>query len=125
MKKYLRKIISVVLCLTMLASISFSTFAANTRGITFDVSLDNATLIASEEDQTVVMKLKASEAISFIAMGLVITKTSPLEIVSIEGGDEQINLIKGTHYDFETGKVGWDSTDVGDVMVKWMQVMHS
>lgn len=67
MRNYLKKIMSLVLCLTLCIGMSVPASAANennTLGVTFSVSLETPTITSSNVDQTVVMHLTASEGIT-------------------------------------------------------------
>ena len=117
MKKYLRKMLSMVVCLALIVSTGIRTQAAsesNILGVTFEATLDTPNLSVSTEDQTVVMQLKASQGITMNAMGLTITQDSPLVLTNIAGGDEKITINAG-NYNLENGQVGWNTYDLEDI----------
>lgn len=113
MRNYLKKIMSLVLCLTLCIGMSVPASAANennTLGVTFSVSLETPSITASNIDQTVVMHLTASEGITMDGMGLQITNDSALTLTSISGGEDRISLT-GANYNLENGRVSWSSDD--------------
>lgn len=117
MKTYFRKMLSVFLCLAMCIGSFTPVLAANennTRGVTFDVTLDNPTVNRSSEDQTIVMRLKSSKEITMDGMGLTITNDSPLVLSAIAGGEDRI-VITGANYNLNNGKVGWQTEDAENI----------
>lgn len=125
MKKSLKRLLSVILCMALCAGMCVHAVAANennTRGVTFSATLDTLTIQTSTEAQTVVMTLTASEPVAVDGIGLKVTKDSPLTIASIAGGDE-IEFTAETIADVATGIVGWSSpnyenvTDVTELLV--------
>lgn len=117
MKKYFKKLFAFVLCLTLCISNFMPVQAANennTRGITFDVTLDTPTITTSTEDQTVVMRLNASKEVTVDGIGLTVTKDEPLTIASIVGGDK-IGEFPAASTNLETGVAGWQSEDSENV----------
>lgn len=117
MRNYLKKIMSLVLCLTLCIGMSVPASAANennTLGVTFSVSLETPTITSSNVDQTVVMHLTASEGITMDGMGLQITNDSALTLTSISGGEDRISLT-GANYNLANGKVSWSSDDAENI----------
>lgn len=117
MKAYLRKTISLVLCLALCMGLYVPAFAANennTRGVTFGVTLDTPTITTSTEEQTVVMRLKSSGEITMCGMGMTITNDSPLELSGIAGGEDRI-VVTPMHYNMDNGKIGWGTDDAEDI----------
>lgn len=117
MKKKLKKLMSLVLCLTLCVGMSISAGAANennTQGVTFSVSLETPSITSSNVEQTVIMHLTASKGITMDGMGVQITNDSPLTLTSISGGDNRISLT-GANYNLDNGKVAWSSDDAENI----------
>lgn len=117
MKKYFKKLLAFVLCMTLHIGSYMPVQAANennTRGVTFDVTLDTPTINVSTEDQTVVMRLNASQEVMVDGIGLTVTKDAPLTIASITGG-EKIGAFPAASTNLETGVAGWQSEDSENV----------
>lgn len=112
-KKLLWRLLSGILCLLLCVELGIPTMAANennTRGVTFDVTLDTPTISVSDEDQDVVMRLKASQGITVDGIGFTATKDSPLTISSITGG-EKIGAFPAASTNLDDGIAGWHSPD--------------
>ena len=117
MKKSFQRMVSIILCIALCAGMCVHALAAsenNTLGVTFSVTLNTPTIQTSTEDQTVVMRLIASQAVAVDGIGLKVTKDSPLTIASIAGGDK-IEFSQETIADTDTGLVGWSSPDYENV----------
>lgn len=117
MKEKMKKILSVFLSLILITGIPLTASAVNennTLGVTFSAVLDNEILLQSDEDQTVTMYLKANKDITLDGMGLTVIQDSPLKLTGITGGDEKIN-IRGSNYNLENGKVGWQTDDAENI----------
>ena len=73
--KTIKKIIAVLVCLTIVMNMSISIFAANetnTLDVTFDVTLDTPEIPYSSEEQTVTMTLTASSAVTVDGIGFTV-----------------------------------------------------
>ncbi|MBQ8603332.1 MAG: hypothetical protein IJ410_00615 [Oscillospiraceae bacterium] len=93
MSTKIKKIVSLVLSLTLMFSLCVPAYAANetnTLGVTFDVTLDNPALTQSASDQTVVMTLKANQGISVDGFSGNVVVDSPITIAAISTADENI-----------------------------------
>ena len=117
MKNSLKRLLSVILCMALCAGMCVHAVALNennTLGVTFSATLDTPTIQKSTQNQTVVMRLTASQAVAVDGIGLTVTKDSPLTIASIAGG-EKIVFGEETIADLDTGLVGWSSPDYENV----------
>ena len=112
MKNKVQRAASLLLAMILAVAFSMPTFAANETnnlGITYMATLGNATLTASDQDQTFQMILKANKEITLGSMQAEITKDSPIELTKIEGG-EGIS-ISASDYNMDIGKVSWTTED--------------
>ena len=117
MKTKLKRILSVALSVALVLGVAMPTWAANesnTLGVTFDVTLDHATLTKSDAEQEVTMYLKASKEITVNGMDLTIEQDTPLVLKSIDGGEENMKM-SSTHYNLMNGRVLWSTEDVEDM----------
>lgn len=117
MKTKLNRILSVALSVALVLGVALPTWAANesnTLGVTFDVTLDHATLTKSDAEQEVTMYLKASKEIAVNGMELTIEQATPLVLKSIDGGEESMKMSSG-HYNLTNGKVIWSTEDTEDM----------
>lgn len=117
MKTKLNRILSVALSVALVLGVALPTWAANesnTLGVTFDVTLDHATLTKSDAEQEVTMYLKASKEIAVNGMELTIEQATPLVLKSIDGGEESMKMSSG-HYNLTNGKVVWSTEDTEDM----------
>lgn len=117
MKNCLKKLMSLVLCLTLCIGMSFPVMATsenNTQGVSFSVRLETPSIMSCNVEQTVVMHLTANKEITMDGMGLQITNDSALTLTSISGGDERISLT-GANYNLANGKVAWSSDDAENI----------
>ena len=107
---------SLTLCTALIFG-SSSVYGANEnndRGVSFSVNLDTPIIEVSDTDQQVVMHLTANKEITMGGMGLQITNDSPLQLTSIRGGEERIDL-RGADYNLANGMVGWTSSDAENI----------
>lgn len=117
MKTYLKRLLAVFLCVALCAANCGPVQAANesnSLGVTFGVTLDTPTIQASSQDQTVVMRLTASQEIKLDGMGFKVTMDSGLVLTSITGGDA-IGAFSGSQAILESGTVAWSSDDSENV----------
>ena len=87
--KWHKKLGALFLCLLLCAGMCTPVFADNennAQGITFYGKLDQSTVTASGEDQTVTLHIFASEEISVGTVQFVVTIPDPLTLVSVTGG---------------------------------------
>ena len=113
MNKMFKKVLSLVLCLTMMAGITLPVLAANDLGVTFSATLDKPTITESNVAQTVTMQLSANQAITLNGLQLTVTKDAALELTSVSGADAAISEgIITTN--LENGSVMWEAKDVED-----------
>lgn len=117
MKKHGKRLLSLIMAVALCFGICLPAQAAsenNTLGVTFDVKLDTPTISASSEEQTVVMRLKASTPVTVDGIGFTATKDSPLSIARITGG-EKVGAFNSAATNLENGKAGWSSSDAENV----------
>ena len=117
MKKCIRTMLSMILCLALLIGSGMPAQAAdedNSLGITFEAVLDNPVISASSEDQSVVMQIKANKGVTMNSMGMTIIQDSPLILAGIASGDEKVE-INASHYNLANGQLGWTTADIEDV----------
>ena len=113
----IKRILSLILCLTLCASVVTTVMAqneTNERGIVFSAELDKNTLSVSDEDQTVVMTIKAAPGATFDGMGMTLVCDTSLTIASVKGGDaiENNNPFTTNIYDANSKKITWGTSDM-------------
>lgn len=86
----------------------------NKLGVTFSVTLETPIIQKSDVNQTVVMHLDASKAITMNGMGLQITNDPALKLTSITGAHDSVN-ITGADYNQENGKVAWSDPGIENI----------
>lgn len=100
---------SLALSVAMLLGIAVPAWAANETndlGVTFQATLDQATIAQSDEDQEVTMRLKANKAIELDGMGLTVVQDNALKLKSIAGGESNIDIDIGD-YNVANGILAW------------------
>ena len=123
MKKSFRKLLSMMLCLTIFIGIAMPVFASNEsneKNVTFDAVLSNETLTVSQEDQTVTMTIQASTPVTLDGIGMQITFDDALTLTSVAGGESSIAMTP-SNYNTSNGMVAWnadnDITNVTNLVV--------
>lgn len=117
MKNNVAKVIALILSLALCVGLAIPAFAANeanTQGVTFHATLDTPEINSSTDEQTVVMRLTASQEITVDGIGFTVTWDSPLALSSITGG-EQLGAYNSTGTNLENGKAYWVSPDLENV----------
>jgi len=113
MKRYLKQFVTFVLCLTMCMGNMVAVSAANEnneRGITFTAELDTPSVTVSDTDQTVVMRIKAEQAVAVNGIGFDVVWADGLTIAGITGG-EKIGAYDASGTNLANGKAAWGSAD--------------
>ena len=109
MKRKMKQWMSLALSVVMLLGIAVPAWAANETnnlGVTFQATLDQATIAQSDEDQEVTMRLKANKAIELDGMGLTVVQDNALKLKSIAGGESNIDIDIGD-YNAANGILAW------------------
>lgn len=109
MKRKMKQWMSLALSVAMLLGIAVPAWAANETndlGVTFQATLDQATIAQSDEDQEVTMRLKANKAIELDGMGLTVVQDNALKLKSIAGGESNIDIDIGD-YNVANGILAW------------------
>ena len=109
MKRKMKHWMSLALSVAMLLGIAVPAWAANETndlGVTFQATLDQATIAQSDEDQEVTMRLKANKAIELDGMGLTVVQDNALKLKSIAGGESNIDIDIGD-YNVANGILAW------------------
>lgn len=117
MKKYLKQVLTWILCFTMCLGNAVAVHAANesnTPGITFSVELDTDEITASAQDQTVIMRLIASAAVDVDGMAFTVSQNEALSFTAVSGG-AGIGAFAEADVNFETGYAAWSSSDSENV----------
>lgn len=117
MKTYFRQILTWVLCLTLCMGNAMAVHAAdenNTLGVVFTVELDTPTISVSDQAQTVIMRLKASEAVTLDGMSFTVTEDDPLAFTAVSGGTG-MGAFSSADVNLDTGYAGWSSEDSENV----------
>ena len=102
----MRKLVSVLLCAAML--LTFGLTAAAAENVSFLVELDKTAIEESDEEQTVVMTLKATTPITMDGMGM--TVTGDLPIASMAGGEKIASF--NHHRNSVWTLIGWKTTSI-------------
>ena len=114
MKRKMKQWVSLALSMAMLLGIAVPAWAANETndlGVTFQATLDQATIAQSNEDQEVTMRLKANKEIELDGMGLTVVQDDALKLKSIAGGESRIDIIT-RDYNVENGVLAWHEQNV-------------
>lgn len=112
MNRTKKKVCAVLLSLAMCGNLLLPAQAANESnvfGITFDAVLDTPSITTSSENQTVVMRVNASEGALLEGIGGEIYWDEGLELVSITNDDPRIDFTGSIN--LENGRIAWDGTD--------------
>ncbi len=110
-----KKILSLVLALTLLFGLTANAFAGNE--VTWIAALDKGQ-VSNDQDQTVVLTLAPSTASTFGAFDYIINCPAGLEITAFASGDSQITFTGANYnknYAENQAKVSWNSPDAEDV----------
>ena len=105
MKKILVFLLSAVLCMS-LNMISFAANETNTAGVIFTAELDKASLNVSDQDQSVVLTVKASEPVSVSSISYT-ASANGLKVAKLEGDG---TYETGATTNLDTGKFSWSAT---------------
>ncbi len=111
MKHPVKSIISLILCICLFAGIALPAGAANesnNQGVTFSATLDNPTLYASDQSQTVVMTVNASQGVSLAGIGGTVIWDNPLMLTAVENSDSRIDFTGKVT--LSSGTIAWDGT---------------
>lgn len=112
--KTFRKLLVWVLCLSLCMSLAIPAFAAgenNNLGVTFSVSLDQASIAQSDADQTVTMILSANQSITMDGACIEIAWADGLKLTDVTTGIVGMSIAKGG-LELNTGKVEVDDLDL-------------
>jgi len=115
--KTMRKILSLVLCLPLCMSLAVPAMAANEnndRSVTFSVSLDQTSVVASAVDQVVTMTLSASAPVSLDGLGFKVTWAEPLKLTAVNENIDNF-VFDPTTTNLEEGTVGGSTDDMNNV----------
>lgn len=117
MKKYFKRFTVFILCLALCMGNILTVSAANENNMSeviFTAVLDTDTIQASDTDQTVVMRIKASTGVTVDGIGFTVTKDDALTIAGITGGDA-LGAYDSGATNVENGKAAWGSTNSENV----------
>lgn len=117
MKKYLKNILTWILCFTLcLGSTTIAQAAdeSNTQGITFSVELGTDEITASTQDQTVTMKIVAGSPVDVDGMAFTVLWNEALSFTAVSGG-VGIGAFAEADVNLETGYAAWGSPDSENV----------
>lgn len=123
--KNIKKIIAVLVCLSIVMNMTISIFAANennTLGVTFDVTLDTPEIATSSQEQTVTMTLTASSAVAVDGIGFTVVWDPALTLTSITG-DSVIGAYNAAATNLENGIAGWSSPDAENVTTSTLAII--
>ena len=98
MKRKMKQWMSLALSMAILLGIAVPAWAANESndlGVTFQATLDQATIAQSDEDQEVTMRLKTNKEIELDGMGLTVVQDDALKLKTIAGGESSIDIDTG------------------------------
>lgn len=112
MKTKIKSFFSLILCLCMCMNLVIPTYAeneSNTLGVTFSAALDTPVISASDADQTVIMRVTASEGVLLEGIGADVVWDSALTLTSISNEDTRIDFSGSVNLD--NGRIRWDGTD--------------
>ena len=117
MRTKIKRLLVFVLCLALCMDNILTVGAAgesNMSGVTFTAELDTDTIQVSDIDQTIVMRIKASEGVTVDGIGFTVTKDDALAIAGITGGDT-LGAYDSGATNIATGKAAWGSADSENV----------
>ena len=123
--KNIKKIIAVLVCLSIVMNMSISIFAANetnSRGVAFVVTLDTPEISESSQEQTVTMTLTATKAVSVDGIGFTVVWDPALTLTSITG-DSTIGAYNAAATNLANGKAGWSSPDSENVTATTLAII--
>lgn len=123
--KTIKKIIAVLVCVSIVINMSISIFAANetnTLGVTFDVTLDTPEITSSSQEQTVTMTLTASKAVTVDGIGFTVVWDPALTLTSITG-DSIIGAYNAAATNLANGIAGWSSPDAENKTVTTLAII--
>lgn len=115
--KTLRKLLSLVLCLSLCLSLAVPAMAAgenNEKGVTFSVSLDQASIKESTADQTVTMILTANQPITMDGLGFTVTWDNPLQLTAVNENVDNFSF-PASSTNLEKAIVGGKSEDAENI----------
>ena len=117
MKKYLKQVLTWILCFTLCLGSTAIVQAANesnTQGIIFSVELGTGEITASTQDQTVTMKLVSSSPVDVDGMAFTVVQDEALRFTAVSGG-AGIGAFSSADVNLETGYAAWGSPDSENV----------
>lgn len=74
--------------------------------------MDSPAISVSEEDQTIIMRLKASEGITMDGLSVQVIQDSPIVFTAIESGNEKISL---DDYNLDNGLISCSTSDAENI----------
>jgi len=117
MKKLYKQVLTWILCFTLCLGNAMAVHVANESnesGITFSVVLDTPEIVASTQDQTVIMKLIANSAVDVDGMAFTVLQDEALKFTAVSGGTG-IGAFAEADVKLETGYAAWGSADSENV----------
>ncbi len=111
MNRYLKSLLSFLLCVSLCMGFVIPAMAANEsnqEGITFSATLDNETIFESDQAQTVTMTVTASTGMTLEAIGGKVIWDNKLILKSIDNSDSRIDYEGSVN--LENGAIVWDGT---------------
>lgn len=120
MKKFLKRMVAFVLCLTLCLAHGVTANAENGLGVNFSVTLDKQSIEKADVTQTVVMTLNASSAIKACTIGFDIIIPEGVTVSAVSAGSGTST----TDWDYNGNKVNWmlntaeDVENIGQDIVK-------
>ena len=120
MKQTIKKVLSLLLALTMLCSLCGNVFAADATKI--NAALDKSEISTSTQEQTVTVEVKPEQAMTAAGYGIQLVVHDGWTIAKIESNDPHItidqetdcNLIKGNA---KYGTVNWMTANLKDTTI--------
>lgn len=120
MKQTIKKVLSLLLALTMLCSLCGNVFAADATKI--NAALDKSEISTSTQEQTVTVEVKPEQAMTAAGYGIQLVVPDGWTIAKIESNDPHItideetdcNLIKGNA---KYGTVNWMTANLKDTTI--------
>lgn len=112
MKKRIKALFSSILCLCLCITATMPAYAANEnngQGVTFSAVLEPASIQVSDQEQTVIMRVTAGEAIDLVGIGGNVTSDEALTISAITNDDSRISFSTDDIYN---GKLSWSTADL-------------
>lgn len=113
MKKWTRKMLSLLLCLSMCTGMVLPSLAAgetNTQGVTFSATLDTPTISTGDAEQTVVMRVTTNKPVAVDGIGFTVTAPEGFVAQSVTSED-----LPYASSDFANNIFGWSSSDSENV----------